>query len=333
MSLESRKRNITRKTAAVANKLSTASSDKYADPNVWLLKRNKDKVGQATIRFLEPNDADIEYAVSRGLNEDEVPFYSTKHEHGFQGPNGNWYFENCPTSNEERDCPVCDANSVIVEEGGGWSDMLDTHPGKVLVRKRARRQTYYANILIIDDPLVPENNNKVKIFKFGPAIFNMIKGQLIPEFEDESPCDISNFWEGKDFKFKIFGKNGRACYDKSTWLGTSEIGDDEFIDGLLKQLYTLHTYTTPDQYKSYPELTRAFNKTQNADDVRPVVEDDAPDAPPVKDSKPEETPKRRSRATPKTESAPTPPETTASSSEVDPLSDEYFNSLLTDEPY
>ena len=41
-------------------------------------------------------------------------------------------------------------------------------------RKRKRKLSYYANILVVSDPKHPENEGKVFLYKFGKKIFDKI---------------------------------------------------------------------------------------------------------------------------------------------------------------
>ena len=55
--------------------------------------------------------------------------------------------------------PVSELNAEL------WKTGLDSD--KDTVRKQKRRLTYTSNILVVNDPAHPENNGKVKLFKFG----------------------------------------------------------------------------------------------------------------------------------------------------------------------
>ena len=67
---------------------------------------SKEGNGFAVIRFLPPPDGE------------SVPWVQT-FSHGFKGPNGRWYIENCPTTirNGNDVCPCCDSNSELWKSG------------------------------------------------------------------------------------------------------------------------------------------------------------------------------------------------------------------------
>lgn len=335
MSLADRKKARANRKASLRSKVEKEKSNtSYNDPRIWSCARNKAGQGQAVIRFLEPTDADIKFHVEQyGLDANEVPFYIGKHEHGFKGPNGKWFIENCPTSAphlEDGKCPVCEANGEIVDGFGGWEAVDDNHPGKKLVRNRKRKEQFYANVLIIEDKANPENEGKVKIFKYGKAIQDMIMSQLIPEFEDEEDCDVSDYWEGRNFKLKIVKKDGYTNYDKSSWGDVGPVSDDDDeIDEILKKQHVLSEFVAEDKYKSYEELEKAFAKTQgtNTRTERSIEDEDggAGDTGEDEESKPVSK-TRRSRSKP--EPDPEPSEDNSDSASDD--DDEYFASLLDD---
>lgn len=330
-----KKTSATRKQSLRTQISSQKSKTSYDDARLWSCQRNKDGIGSAVIRFLEPTDEDIAYYVEKlNFDENSVPFYVGLHQHGFKGPNGKWFINNCPTSVVERECPVCEANGEIVDAFGGWDAVDDNHPGKKLVRNRKRKEVYYANVLVIDDKANPENEGEVKIFRFGKAILDLVMAQLMPEFEDEDQCNVSDFWDGRNFKLKIINKDGYANYGKSTWGDIGPVGDtDEAIEAILDKQHTLTTFIEDSKYKSYEDLTKEFAKTQGTEvrGKRRSVEDedggaggDTTDASDEKEEK-EDKPKRRSRA----KADPEPKEKAAASGGGDD-DDAYFASLLDD---
>lgn len=338
MSLASRKKNRASRKQSLAQKVQSQKSNKsFDDPRMWSCARNKDGIGSAVIRFLEPTDKQIAYYVDKlNFDEEAVPFYVMQHQHGFKGPNGKWFINNCPTSVVERECPVCEANSEIVDGFGGWDAVDDNHPGKKLVRNRKRKETYYANVLIIEDKANPENEGQVKIFRYGKAIHDMIMAQLIPEFEDEEECDVSDFWEGRNFKLKIINKDGYANYGKSTWGEIEPVADtDEEIEEILEKQHNLIDFITEDKYKSYEDLTKEFQKTQGTETRKRRTAEDAGDDSGEDDGNAgageEEKPsrRRRKRAEPEAEPEPT-PEPAKSTGGSDDDDDAYFASLLDD---
>ena len=132
---------------------------------------------------------------------------------------------------------------------------------KQTARNQKRKLSYYSNIYVVKDPLHPENEGKVFLFKYGKKIFDKIVEAASPQFEDERPVDVFNFWQGANFKLKIVKKDGFWNYDKSEFESPSVLG--EFSDGELekiyKQQYSLTDFTDPSKFKTYEELEARLN--------------------------------------------------------------------------
>ena len=217
------------------------SNYKQGDDREWKPTVDKAGNGYAVIRFLP---------LSQGATDTGVPWVRIFN-HGFQGPGGKWYIENSLTTLNEQD-PVSELNTQL------WNSGIEAD--KETARKQKRRLNYWANILIVDDPANPANNGKVFIYKFGKKIFDKIQDQLKPEFQDESPINPFDFWEGANFKLKIRQVEGYRNYDKSEFETPSPIAEgDEAIEKVWNEQHDLGSLIAPDQFKSYEELKAKLN--------------------------------------------------------------------------
>lgn len=276
-SLANRKRTIKARTTT-AKRISETGKNSFIDPNEWKLAKNKAGNGRAVIRFLEPSDADIShFMASDNLKEEEVSSFVTQYDHGFQGVTGKWFIENCPTIHKGGKCPVCEETFEIINKHGGYSNIPENSDDFERVKSNRRRTKFIANILVIEDSENPENEGKVKVFKFGKYIKTMIDDELLDRFETGDACDVSNFWEGKNYNFKMITKNKRISYEKSDWSSVSELGTDEEIEEIIKKLHPLHKYVAPDQYKSYDELAECYEDTKVLKVTAPKKDNDADD--------------------------------------------------------
>ena len=78
-----------------------------------------------------------------------------------------------------------------------------------------------------------------------------------PEFEDETPINPFDFWQGANFKLKIVKKDGYWNYDKSEFADVSPLlDDDDALEALWNKEYSLAAVTAPDQFKSYDDLEK-----------------------------------------------------------------------------
>ena len=136
---------------------------------------------------------------------------------------------------------------------------------KDIARKQKRKLTYYTNIVVVKDPKNPENEGKVFLYKFGKKIFDKIMAAMQPEFQDETPVNVFDFWEGANFKLKIKTVAGFWNYDSSEFDAVSALSsDDSELEALYKQQHSLAAFTAEDQFKSYEELETRLNTVLNS---------------------------------------------------------------------
>ena len=213
-------------------------SNSYADDRFWKPELDKSGNGYAVFRFLP------------AVKNEDLP-WARLWSHAFQGP-GGWYIENSLTTLNKKD-PVSESNSLL------WNSGVDAD--KEIARKRKRKLSYIANVLIINDAKHPENEGQVKLFKFGKKIFDKITEAMKPEFEDEKPINPFDFWEGANFKLKIRKVDGYWNYDKSEFDSPTTIADnDEAIEEIWNKQYALKPFLAPENFKSYDELKSKLDK-------------------------------------------------------------------------
>jgi hypothetical protein len=219
------------------------------------------------------------YAVIRFLpasNGEDMPWQRVW-SHAFQDK-GGWYIENSLTTLGQKD-PVSEENTRL------WNTGVDSD--KEIARKRKRKLSYYANILVVSDPKHPENEGQVKLFKFGKKIFDKITEAMQPAFEDEKPINPFDFWKGANFKLKLRKVDGYWNYDKSEFEGVSQIKEsDDDIKAIWEKQYPLKPFVAPDNFKSYDELKsklhRVISGTTSAETVESADLPPSQPAAPVK---------------------------------------------------
>ena len=205
-----------------------------ADERLWKPELDKSGNGYAVIRFLPATDGE------------DLP-WAKVYSHAFQGP-GGWYIENSLTTINGKD-PVSEYNRDL------WNSGNDAD--KDVVRRQKRKLSYYANIYVVKDPVNPHNEGGVFLFKFGKKIFDKLTAAMQPEFEDETPINPFDFWQGANFKLKIRKVDGYWNYDKSEFDAPSPLlDDDDALEALWKKEYSLADFTAPSNFKSYEDLER-----------------------------------------------------------------------------
>ena len=233
---QSRLGSLTSKLVAEVEKISTKGNG--ADERLWKPSLDKSGNGYAVIRFLPAPEGE------------EIP-WAKVYSHAFQGP-GGWYIENSLTTTGGKD-PVSEYNRDLWNSGN--------EADKDTVRKQKRKLSYYSNIYVVKDSTNPENEGGVFLFKYGKKIFDKIQAAMQPEFEDETPINPFDFWQGADFKLKIRKVDGYWNYDKSEFDSAAPLlKDDEALESLWKKQYSLEEFTKPSNFKTYEDLERRLNQ-------------------------------------------------------------------------
>ena len=208
-----------------------------ADERLWKPEVDKAGNGYAVIRFLPAPD------------KEDLP-WAKLYSHAFQGP-GGWYIENSLTTVGSKD-PVSEYNTEL------WNSGTDAN--KQIARNQKRKLSYYSNIYVVKDPANPDNEGKVFLYKFGKKIFDKIMAAMQPEFEDESPINPFDFWQGANFKVKIKKVAGYWNYDSSEFASVSPLlDDDKALEDIWKKEYSLAEITDASQFKTYDELKKRFD--------------------------------------------------------------------------
>ena len=243
---KSRAKDLEKLTEKV-NKLNDKSSEKksYEDDRFWKPVVDKAGNGMAVIRFLP---------AAEGEDMPWVQLFS----HSFQGPTGQWYIENSLTTLNKKD-PVSEYNTQL------WNSGIEAD--KETARKQKRKLQYISNVYVVKDPSNPDNEGKVFLFKFGKKIFDKLNDLMNPEFEDETPVNPFDLWEGANFKLKIRKVEGYQNYDKSEFDSPAALSeDDDELERIWKAQHKLSEFISESNFKSYDELKAKLNKVLNLED-------------------------------------------------------------------
>jgi hypothetical protein len=245
--------SLTSKLVKEVEKMSNTSSS--GDDRLWKPEMDKTGNGFAVIRFLPAPEGE------------ELP-WAKMYSHAFQGP-GGWYIENSLTTIGQKD-PLGEHNREL------WNSGSDAD--KETVRKQKRKLSYYSNIYVVKDAANPQNEGKVFLFKYGKKIFDKIMEAMQPEFEDETPINPFDFWQGANFKLKIVKKDGYWNYDKSEFDRVSPLlDDDDALEAIWKKQYSLTALTAPDQFKTYEQLETRLKLVLGQKTSRPRLDEEVED--------------------------------------------------------
>jgi hypothetical protein len=98
------------------------------------------------------------------------------------------------------------------------------------------------------------------LYKFGKKIFDKVMEAMQPEFEDETPINPFDFWQGANFKLKLKKVAGYWNYDSSEFDSVSALSaDDDQLEAIWKSEHSLEAFTHKDQFKSYADLEKRLN--------------------------------------------------------------------------
>ena len=120
---------ITKALEASSEPQQSKSTNKYQDDRLWKPELDKTGNGYAVLRFLPATSGE------------EMPWQRVW-SHAFQDK-GGWFIENSLTTLNQKD-PVSEENSRL------WNTGVDSD--KEIARKRKRKLSYFANVLIVSDP-------------------------------------------------------------------------------------------------------------------------------------------------------------------------------------
>ena len=258
----------------------TQEKKSYKDERLWKPELDKTGNGYAVLRFLP------------AVEGENMP-WAKLWNHAFQGPTGQWYIENSLTTLGQND-PVSEMNSAY------WNSGVESD--KEIARRQKRKLQYYSNVYVVSDSKHPENEGKVFLFRYGKKIFDKLMESMQPAFEDETPVNPFDFWQGANFKLKIRKVDGYWNYDKSEFEAPSALFDnDDDIEEVWKKQYSLDDFTAPTNFKSYDELKTRLNMvlagTTTVGNVTALMEDEPISATVTLDTKEEPTPTVTSQAT------------------------------------
>ena len=260
---------------AVQAENSPQEKKSYVDDRIWKPVMDKTGNGFAIIRFLPAPKGE------------ELP-WAKLWNHAFQGPTGQWYIENSLTTIGQND-PVSEHNSAL------WNSGVESD--KEIARKQKRKLQYYSNIYVVTDSANPENEGKVFLYRFGKKIFDKIMETMQPAFEDETPINPFDFWEGANFKLKLRKVDGYWNYDKSEFEAPSALSKkDAELEEIWGKQYSLKEFTDNSNFKSYDELKKrldvVLSGTTTVGNVTEMTTsfDDSPEVSVVVDTKEEPAP-------------------------------------------
>jgi len=154
--------------------------------------------------------------------------------HGWKSlATGQFVSTTCPTTFGDR-CPICEERVRLYR-----GDNEDKENAKLLGRK----EQWLVNVYVIDDPNNPDNNNQIKMFRFGKQIDKVIRDATEGVDKEEFGARIFDLSEdGCNLRIAVeTNDGGYPTYVSSKFLRESAIKgmDDEAIDKTYEGLFDM----------------------------------------------------------------------------------------------
>lgn len=247
------------------------------DPRIWKWTFNKDAVSENIIRFLPIPMVDMKKQEDGLIPEDSVLTpVAMLMKHQFEGP-GGWYINNSPQTFGEKD-PVREHDYPLWQQQKATKD----EALKERLKKRLPDTKYYANILIINDVNVPENNGKVMLLEFGAAVKKILDAAQTPKFSNQKAFDPYDIWEGADLNLNLIGEKKKfgnweglvADFKNVTWATPAPLfnGDEAKQMEVWEKEHSLFEFYDPANFKTYEELETQLRKVLQIPEGQPLVE-------------------------------------------------------------
>ena len=137
--------------------------------------------------------------------------------HGWVNPETGRYTSTVCPSTYDEECPICTERFRLYNSG--------TTANKDLSKSLARKERFYANVLVVDDPVTPENNGTVKVLGYGAQIKKIIEEAMTGDDAEEvggRMFDLTK--EGCNLRIKVEkNKAGYPNYDHSKFIKPSAV--------------------------------------------------------------------------------------------------------------
>lgn len=262
--------------AQLQKTLEKTEKNNYDDPRIWKYARDeKTNESVCVIRFLPIPAVDME-GVEAGtfIAEDLTPVVKVLR-HQFKGAGGKWFNFNSPQTFGEED-PVREWSSPK------WVDLKKLGEGHPDYERRKKEllnyipsEDYYANILVISDSVNPENNGKVKLFKFGRAVRKLLDEANEPKFGAD-PFDPFDAFAGRNLHLKLTFEK-RNFSGRESWVpdfkhcewdskSTPVSADEAEIEKYWRESHSLLEFLDRKNFPSYADMKKEFCKVMNMDE-------------------------------------------------------------------
>lgn len=142
-----------------------------------------------------------------------------------------------------------------------------------------RRENWMVNVYVVNDPVNPDNNGKIKVLRFGRQLHKIIMDAISgEESEDFGPRIFDLSPKGCNFRIKVERQGDYPTYVSSKFASPREIEglDEGEYKKIYESIFELESYVTSRSYDEIKELLNVHyhckaDEPETAEDVTPVV--------------------------------------------------------------
>jgi hypothetical protein len=155
----------------------------------------------------------------------------------------------CPATYNQR-CPIDEYRSKIYRTNDK-SEITRIQPIK-------RNENWLVNVYVIKDPTNPENQNQIKILRYGKQLDKIITSAMTGDDAEDFGMKIFDLTEkGCNLRIKVEeNEGGYPTYVSSKFVSPSELEGSPDIEELHTSIKNLDGIF---EHKSYEEINRLFN--------------------------------------------------------------------------
>ena len=145
---------------------------------------------------------------------------------------------------------------------------MGTTDSKAQAELLKRKVKFITNILVVKDPMNPQNEGKVFLWEFGTKLNGKFLSAMDPSLEDISlgakPKELFNPFDGSNILLKIKKASGFFNYDDTEVMESSSIVEsEEEYNELVQKTHRLREFISPEHFGTYDELKIKLDKVLN----------------------------------------------------------------------
>jgi len=266
--------NIENKTPSKPTK---SNFENNVDERLFKYKLGKDETCSIKIRFLPTKNI-------------KRPPIVANYKHNYNNPTSRRFLdEYCLKSlGKDTKCPICDDKNRYYYDQELQKQIGSISEAEDIGSKHSKRAVYTSCIYIIDDNTNPDNNGKVFIWNYGPAVYKIISSAIKPSevalAKGEKPITPFHLINGATFFLSLKKVDKRVTYEDCGFGTPSPLFDnDDELKKVWDKIYDLSEFDAEKVCKSFGYLkhkvdfvngtTNTYKYDENAIEEQPLAKE------------------------------------------------------------